>query len=124
MENGYYHDVTSFMKIGKIDPNVKHIMDQLEEAINWRDWSISTIWRCDSLFKCDALIRMLEERKKDIELNKLMDETIKANEHKNAPVLDEATKILIEEIQKQEEFEKSNELVKDEQTSEEMVEVD
>lgn len=112
MTNEYYHDVMSFMKIGQIDDNVKDLMGQLENAIEWKEWVISTLWRSNTLDKCNALITMLEERKHDIEQNMLMDETTKANEHKNAPVLDEATKILIEEIKEQERRE------------EEMIEVD
>lgn len=79
MENNYYNDVTSFMKIGKIDPNVNGIMKELEDMLDWREWSIATVWRCgDNPFKCDALIRMLEERKKNI----LLDEMIKREEEK------------------------------------------
>lgn len=111
-KNEYYTDVKSFMKIGKIDPNVTKIMKDLENQVSWLEWTISTVWMSNSLEKCEALIEMLNDRKKDIEINKLMDETNKANEHKNMPVLDEATKILIDEIKKQE---REEELIKDEQ---------
>ncbi len=72
MSNIYYHDVKSFMKIGKIDPNVQLLMTELENAIHWREWVISTIWRCDKIEQCDALIDMLTERKKELELEILM----------------------------------------------------
>lgn len=99
-KNPFYSDATSFMKIGKIDDNVRNLMGELEETIPWREWSLSTIWRCNDVSKCEALIQMLEERKKNIEMNIMMDKAVEENMHKNAPILEEIHKVQIEEIQK------------------------
>jgi hypothetical protein len=103
MENNqYYIDTKSFIRIGKIDENVRKLMGELEEAIPWREWSLTTVWRSNDIEKCEALINMLEDRKKDIELNKMMDETMNLFSHVNAPKLDEIQKVQIAEIQRME----------------------